>query len=128
MLSQWLAVAAGGALGATARYGLSTAIYQSLGKSFPYGTLAVNVIGCLLIGLASVHWIERVTFGDTWRLFLIIGVFGGFTTFSTFSLETIQLLQQGEPGKALANIGVSLIACLAATYVGWLIVRSSALT
>ena len=96
MLSQWLAVAVGGAIGATARYGLSTTIYQSLGKSFPYGTLAVNVIGCLLIGLASVHWIERVTFGDTWRLFLIIGVFGGFTTFSTFSLETIQLLQQGE--------------------------------
>lgn len=117
-MQQLLAIAGGGALGAVLRYGMSNAIYRVLGRDFPYGTLAVNVLGSLLMGFLVVVLLERVAVSDEWRAALLVGLLGAFTTFSTFSLETLTLFESGEPMKAIANIVLSVSFCLAATWLG----------
>jgi CrcB protein len=89
-----------------------------LGRDFPYGTLAVNVAGSLLIGLLTVMLLERFDLDPQWRAAVLIGLLGAFTTFSTFSLETFYLLEQGELAKAVANVVLSVVLCLVATWVG----------
>jgi CrcB protein len=122
-VNQLLAIAAGGALGSAARYGMSVSIYAVLGRGFPYGTLAVNVLGCLLMGLLSVLFLERLSVDGIWRAAILIGVLGGFTTFSSFSIETFNLIESGELVKAGLNMALSLVLCLAATWVGAIIGR-----
>lgn len=117
-MSLWLAIAAGGALGAVLRYATSTAVYELLGRSFPWGTLAVNVAGSLLMGLLYVLLVERVGWGPAWRAALLVGLLGAFTTFSTFSLETFNLLEQGAWGLAAANVAASVFLCLGAAGAG----------
>ena len=123
-MSQWLAVAAGGALGAVARYGLSTAVYAWLGRGFPWGTLVVNVLGSGIMGGAFVLLLERMSVSPEWRAVVLVGFLGSFTTFSAFSMETLQLLENGETWKAVLNMVVSVLACLAATWGGVWFVRS----
>lgn len=121
-----LFVAAGGAAGAVARYVTSTWVHGLLGRGFPWGTLVVNVVGSLLMGLAFVAVGELARDVDSvrqLRLLLMTGLLGGFTTFSAFSLETLLLLEQGAWLRALANVSVSLVACLAAAYAGTLLAR-----
>ena len=109
----------GGGLGASARYWLSGAVYQWIGKiDFPYGTLTVNVIGCLVIGLLMSSLEDRFLVTPELRVFLTIGILGGFTTFSTFSFETIAMLKDAEFFKASLNILLSIVTCLAGTYAG----------
>jgi CrcB protein len=115
---QVLYIAAGGAAGAVLRYWASTGVYAMLGRDFPYGTLAVNVAGSLLIGLLTVMLLERFDLDPQWRAAVLIGLLGAFTTFSTFSLETFYLLEQGELAKAVANVVLSVVLCLVATWVG----------
>ncbi len=116
-----MAIAAGGALGAVMRYGVSTGIYQWLGRSFPWGTLTVNVIGSLLMGLLFVLLTERLAIGAHIRAFLLVGFLGAFTTFSTFSMETLNLLEAGEMLKAGLNTVGSVVVCVFAAYAGvWL--------
>jgi CrcB protein len=91
--------------------------------AFPYGTLAVNILGSLLMGFLYIWLIDRMTAGPALRAFLLIGVLGAFTTFSTFSMETLNLMEAGHPGKALANILVSVIVCVAAAGLGVLAAR-----
>lgn len=117
-MSQVMAIAAGGAAGALLRYWTSNIVYHIFGKSFPYGTLSVNVIGSLLIGILYVLLVERLNFGPEWRAALLIGLLGSFTTFSTFSFETLQLFEQGEQMKAFLNIFLSVCLCLGATWTG----------
>ncbi|MDY6992382.1 MAG: fluoride efflux transporter CrcB [Pseudomonadota bacterium] len=119
---QWLAIALGGALGAVLRFGLSSGIYAWLGRGFPYGTLAVNVLGCGLMGFLSIYLVERWVSAE-WRAGLLVGVLGALTTFSTFSLETLNLWYQGQSVKMLFNIGLSVIMCLLATGLGILLAR-----
>lgn len=122
-MTQAVAIAAGGALGALMRFWLSTAVYAALGRGFPYGTLAVNVIGSLLMGLLYVLMLERLALGAEWRAFALVGVLGAFTTFSTFSIETLNLLQQADYVKAALNVLVSVVACIGAALIGVLIAR-----
>ena len=122
-VNQTLAIAAGGAAGAVLRFWMSNGVYAVLGRGFPYGTLAVNVLGSLLMGYLYIAMIERMGVGAEWRAFVLIGLLGAFTTFSTFSIETLNLLEQAEYAKAVANMVLSVLACLGATFVGVLLAR-----
>lgn len=119
-MSQWLAIAAGGAAGALLRFGVSTGVAAVAGRAFPYGTLVVNVLGCLVMGILYVWFIERMAVGPELRTALLVGVLGAFTTFSTFSIETLVLVENGEHARALVNVLLSVALCLAATWVGML--------
>lgn len=113
-----LAIAAGGAVGALLRYWVSTGVHLLAGRAFPYGTLAVNVSGSLLMGLLYVLIIERMDVDPLWRGALLIGLLGAFTTFSTFSIETLNLLENGEPVKAAVNVLASVSVCIVACWLG----------
>jgi len=124
-MNQLIAVALGGSLGSVLRFLVSTGTYQWLGRGFPYGTLAVNVIGSFLIGLlAEALILQRIAFALEYRAGILVGIMGGFTTFSSFSLETIYLIEQGSFTKAALNVLISLAACLLAVWLGLLSGRS----
>jgi CrcB protein len=122
-MTQVLAIAAGGAIGALLRYWVSTAVQNRTTSIFPYGTLTVNVVGSLLIGFLYIWLIERLAVGPAVRAFMLIGVLGAFTTFSTFSMETLNLMESGHLGKALVNVLVSVIVCTGAAGLGVLAAR-----
>lgn len=122
-MNQVLAIALGGALGSVARYWMSNGVYAWLGRGFPYGTLAVNVLGCLLMGFLFVMFLERWSIDGAWRAGVLIGVLGGFTTFSSFSIETFNLIAGGEIVKAGLNMAASLVLCITATWVGVILGR-----
>ena len=117
-MNQMLAIAAGGAIGALLRYWTSIAVHSRLGSGFPYGTLAVNVLGSLLMGFLYIWLIERIAAGAAMRAFLLVGVLGAFTTFSTFSMETLSLVEGGQLGKAMLNIIASVTVCMTAAALG----------
>jgi fluoride exporter len=114
----WIFV--GGGLGSLARWGVSGWIASSIGQTFPWGTLVVNVSGSFLIGLFAAltgpdgRWIAPVTF----REFFMLGICGGYTTFSSFSLQTLSLLEDGQWFKAAANSVLSLLLCLLGVWIG----------
>lgn len=122
-MQQLLIIAGGGALGAVLRFEVSTYIYRLLGRDFPYGTLAVNLIGSFLMGICFILILERGLLSAEWRSAIIVGFLGAFTTFSTFSIETLTLIESGEVNRALLNIMLSLVICLGATWVGLIIGR-----
>ena len=111
-------VAAGGAIGAVARYLLAVRLYNQLGVDFPWGTLGVNVLGCGLLGIVLGLVEERGAFTPQVRSFLTVGVLGGFTTFSTFTYESWQYLREGDPLKSGLYIGLSLLLGLVAFTLG----------
>jgi len=113
-----LAVAAGGAVGAVMRFGFASSVNNWLGRGFPYGTLAVNVLGSLIMGLLYVLMLERLSVGPEWRAALQIGLLGAFTTFSSFSIETLMLIENGEVFRAVLNIVLSVSICLVAVWLG----------
>ena len=120
-MTQTLAIAAGGAAGAVARYWVSNGVYGLLGRDFPYGTLAVNVLGSLAMGFVYVLLLERVLAAAELRGLLLVGFLGAFTTFSTFSLETLNLIEQAAHLKAVTNVLVSVLVCILAAALGvWL--------
>lgn len=120
---QILFIAGGGALGAVMRYLVSTGVHHILGRGFPYGTLAVNVVGSFLMGLLFIFMIERSNLDSEWRAFILVGFLGAFTTFSTFSMETLNLVEDGAIARAFANIFISVITCLLATWLGVILGR-----
>lgn len=120
-MEKFLFIGLGGFLGSVGRYWISTLVYKTTGESFPYGTLTVNILGSLIIGMAMTLLEDRFLSQPELRLFLIVGVLGGFTTFSSFSFETVALLKAGNFLFASANVVVSVIVCLTATWVGTII-------
>jgi len=123
-------VALGGAVGSWLRFGVAYAFSALLGPTralaFPYGTLTVNIVGSLAMGLL-VGWLGRMTAGgESLRIFIGVGVLGGFTTFSSFSLDTVALAQRGQPGLAVFYVAISLAAGLCALFLGLTIMRSAA--
>ncbi|HMK39455.1 MAG TPA: fluoride efflux transporter CrcB [Bacteroidota bacterium] len=108
----------GGGLGAVARYLLQGVVYRITGAAFPYGTLVVNVLGCLLIGLLMSSMEERFLASPSLRIFLTIGILGGFTTFSSFSYESMALIREGDFLSGGLNIVASVVTCLGATWLG----------
>ena len=113
-----LAVAIGGALGAVMRYVLAVRIYGEFGISFPWGTLFVNVIGSLMLGLILGLVEERDAFSPQMRTAITVGFIGGLTTFSTFVFEYWQFLREGDPAKAIAYVALSLVLGLTAFTAG----------
>ncbi len=122
-MAQLLAIAAGGSVGAVMRFMVSTGVYSWLGRGFPYGTLVVNVVGSLLMGLLYELFLQRLSVSPEVRAVLLVGFLGAFTTFSTFSIETINLIEQGHLMKAIVNILASVILCVLAAWVGLQIAR-----
>ncbi|MEL7188555.1 MAG: fluoride efflux transporter CrcB [Pseudomonadota bacterium] len=121
-------VAAGGAIGAVARYQLGRAVtyWTGAGAGFPWATLAANVLGCFAMG-ALFGWLARHgAANESVRLLLGVGLLGGFTTFSAFSLEVLLLAERGAHGSAVAYILVSVLAGIGALYAGLIMARGLA--
>ncbi|HSF94819.1 MAG TPA: fluoride efflux transporter CrcB [Thermohalobaculum sp.] len=119
-----LAVAAGGAIGATLRWAVVRWAGQLLGLGFPYGTLIVNVLGSLIMGVAAVAMMER--FPGSWGRFapfLMTGVLGGFTTFSAFSLDALFLIERGRNLAAASYIGGSVLLSIGGLWLGLALAR-----
>ena len=116
----YLWVAIGGALGSVGRYWLSGLIADRFGSTFPWGTIIVNITGCLVIGFFNTltgtegRWLMP----PAARTFFMIGICGGYTTFSSFSLQTLNLVNDGEWLYAGANILYSVALCLAGVWLG----------
>lgn len=120
----FLLVAVGGAAGAVARYALSLQALRWLGAGWPYGTLAANALGGLLMGLLAGGLAQRSGGdADRWRLLLGVGVLGGFTTFSAFSLEVVQMTDRRAWGEAAAYALGSVALSVGAVFVGLLLIR-----
>ena len=123
-MSRFLWICAAGALGTGARYLISGWALAVLGAGFPYGTLAVNVVGSLLIGLVMQIGLATPLLSPTLRMTLTTGFIGGFTTYSTFNYETIRLVQDGAWKLAIGNVAITLATCFAAGLAGVALGRS----
>ena len=109
----------GGLIGASSRYAVGRWVNDMAGNpAFPYGTLAVNVIGCLLIGVLAGLVATRNIIGVDIRAFLVVGVLGGFTTYSAFGLETVELIRRGDFFVGLSNVALQVTLGLAAVWAG----------
>jgi CrcB protein len=121
MILLWIGL--GGAVGSILRYVIGGAVQRLSARGFPVGTLFVNVLGCIIIGVLLQRFMNEEPSGAT-RAALVVGFCGGFTTFSTFSAETIGLIQGGQLGSAFAYALLSVTLCLGATWGGMVITRA----
>ena len=114
----WIAI--GSAIGGVLRFLCSGLIAERIGETFPWGTLAVNVVGSWIIGFffTLTEPDGRLLVGTVGRQFVMVGICGGFTTFSSFSLQTLTLARDGDWLRASANIVVSVVLCLVAVWLG----------
>jgi len=116
-LNDILLVLIGGGIGSACRYLVSTSAGRLFGDSFAWGTMLVNLFGCLLIGFI-VGLVDRAVLSRTYRIILVTGFLGGFTTFSSFSLESVRMILGGSLVKGIANIGINVLLGLALTLTG----------
>ncbi|WP_215397732.1 fluoride efflux transporter CrcB [Rheinheimera oceanensis] len=114
----YLAIAIGGAVGACLRFGINELAVNVLGKSFPFGTLLVNILGSFVLGWLFALFSSGVLAVSPWRALIAIGLIGAFTTFSTFSLDTVLLMQQGDWLKAIVNVLLNVLLCLTLAWLG----------
>ena len=124
-MGAYLAVAAGGAIGSVGRFWMTGAMTALTGARFPWGTLAINILGSMVIGLVAGITLtaHRMGMHPDIRIFLMTGICGGFTTFSAFSLQTLELIQTGDIAPALGYALGSVALCLLAVWGGWLLGR-----
>jgi fluoride exporter len=114
----YVTIAIGGVFGCWARYAMTNSVQGLLGRAFPYATLSINVLACLLIGFLFTIMMGRINVAPTIRLGILTGFIGGFSTFSTFAMETFLLAEQGEWGRSALYVLFSLFMGLLATFVG----------
>jgi CrcB protein len=130
LLTQYLVIGLGGALGSMLRFGIGSLIdtnIQKTGYVFPWGTIFVNITGCFIIGFIatiSAAGDGRVILSPLTRNFITIGILGGYTTFSSFSLQTLTLAQAGQWGGAAANVLLSVVLCLLGVWLGAVVAGS----
>jgi CrcB protein len=120
----YLIVFLGGGLGAALRHGVNLATARVLGTAFPYGTLTVNVVGSLAMGLLAAYFAFKGDATQHWRLFFTTGILGGFTTFSAFSLDAVLLYERGETGLAALYVLASVALSIAGLFAGLALVRN----
>lgn len=118
-MARFLWICLGGAIGTGCRYLLSGWLQRRMGAAFPYGTLAVNLLGSFLLGLILEVALTTNALSLELRLALTTGVMGGFTTYSTFNYETLQLFREGSYAFGIANLAVTVGGCLVAGILGW---------
>ena len=121
-LAGYLIVFVGAGIGGAIRHGVNVA-FRALGSGFPYGTLLINVVGSLAMGLLASLFALKFDPGQSWRLFLTTGILGGFTTFSTFSLEAVVLYERGELVSMAAYVIASVMLSIGGLFAGLFIVR-----
>jgi fluoride exporter len=121
-LVSYMIVFVGAGVGGALRHGVNVA-FRTFGSGFPYGTLFINVVGALVMGLLAGLFAVKFDLGQSWRLFLTTGILGGFTTFSTFSLEAVVLYERGELGSMAVYVIASIILSIGGLYAGLFIVR-----
>ncbi|WFU07919.1 fluoride efflux transporter CrcB [Rhizobium sp. CB3090] len=119
----YLIVFLGAGLGGAFRLGVNQAALRLFGLGFPFGTVAVNIVGSLVMGLLTEYFVLRSGLSQELRLFLTTGVLGGFTTFSTFSLDTIALWERGQWATSLIYVALSVFLSLGALVAGLMIIR-----
>ncbi len=119
----FLIVFLGGGIGAASRHGINLLVARALGTGFPYGTLFINVVGSLAMGLIAEFFALKAGLPQHWRLFLTTGILGGFTTFSAFSLEAALLYERGDLIGAAVYVVSSVVLAIGALFAGLAIVR-----
>ncbi|MBB4566169.1 fluoride efflux transporter CrcB [Rhizobium leucaenae] len=119
----YLIVFLGAGLGGAFRLGVNQVTMRLFGLGFPYGTLTVNIVGSLIMGLLTEYFVLRSGLSQELRLFLTTGVLGGFTTFSTFSLDTVALWERGQWATSVIYVVLSVVLSLAALIAGLMIIR-----
>jgi fluoride exporter len=121
MFKNFILIGLGGAAGSMLRYAVSLA---AAGRTFPLGTLLVNIAGSFVIGLVLALSSKNEAFATNWKLFLATGICGGFTTFSAFSAENLQLLQSGKALLSMLYIAISIVAGIAAAWLGYKLIHT----
>lgn len=123
-MNGFLLVAAGGAIGASGRHAVNIAALRLLGPGFPFGTLAVNILGSLMMGMLVTTLALKFSVSNEIRLFLATGVLGGFTTFSAFSLDVAVLAERGASGQLALYVALSVGVSVAALFAGMMLARA----
>lgn len=122
----WILIFLGGGAGAVCRFGLNNVVGRIMGVAFPYGTLVINLLGALLIGMIVEFMALKLNAPATLRFLLVTGFLGGFTTFSTFSLEAALMLEKGAWGQLATYIAASVLGTIALVLLGAWLVRQGA--
>lgn len=123
MLKSMIIVGIGSFLGGSLRYVTSTMMKNVCGQDFPWGTLTVNLLGCLVFGLIFALFSKYATTSSPWYLLFTTGICGGFTTFSTFANESMQMLQSGNIGGFIGYVSTSVIGGIALIGLGYWIIK-----
>jgi CrcB protein len=118
-MPRWLVIGGFGFIGTILRYAVQGGAQRLMGSAFPYGTLAVNVAGSFVVGLAATLFLERSALGPMWRSAVLIGLCGGFTTFSALTYETFELVRTGDPARGILNMALHIVLGLAAVWAGY---------
>jgi fluoride exporter len=122
-LKDFLAISVAAIAGANLRYLISRLAAKELGSIFPYGTLAINVVGSVIVGFFVIWTTERVLLDPRWRLLVVVGFCGSFTTFSSYAFESMSFFEQGQWGLMLANVLGNNVLCLAGALAGMALAR-----
>jgi CrcB protein len=123
-VKDFLAISFAAIVGANLRYLLSRLAAREFGSIFPYGTLAINVVGSCMVGFFIIWTTERVLVDPRWRLLVVVGFCGSFTTFSSYAFESMSYFEQGQWGLMLANVLGNNLLCLGGALAGMALARS----